>query len=138
MGVIKKSIFLEHFLKFFIMVNHHAKGYFYNEKPRFLHNYANNRFFYFFYFFIKTVLFYNIKKWTTRFWKVFQEKFFFSFFSFLFFMVMLRNKSKKWLFFCHANYIMISSYEKNDFWFFMILLFVLLLFTVLFYQYFMY
>ena len=60
MGVIKKVIFWELFLKFDIMVNHHAKVYFYNEKLHFLHNYARNRFFLFFYFFYFSVLFYNL------------------------------------------------------------------------------
>lgn len=106
------------------MVNHHAKRYFYNEKPRFLHTYANDHFFLFFIFFIQTVLFTISKSEPPDFEKIFQKNFFqpfFDFFWFYFFMVVLRNKSKKWLFFCHATFVMIFYYEKTSFdflWFY--------------------
>lgn len=62
MGVIKKVIFWALFLKFDIMVNHHAKVYFYNEKRRFLHNYANDHFFCFFIIYIYDCSFLQYRK----------------------------------------------------------------------------
>jgi len=74
MGVIKKIFFLVRFLNFRIMGNHHAKRYFYNEKPHFLHTYASDHFFLFFIFFIQTVLFTISKSEPPDFGKIFQEK----------------------------------------------------------------
>lgn len=106
-----------------------CKGVFFITKNGLFVHLRSQSLFYFFNFFLFRLFFFTIsKKRTTRFWKVFFKKNFFQFFQFFhfyFFMIVLRNKSKKWLFFCHATYIMFFSLWKNDFlflWFFFLFL----------------